>query len=50
MSRGEKRLVVLPPDLAYGTGGHYGPNVAGEPRFVIHPNTAIAYELELIDF
>lgn len=50
MRRGERRMVVLPPEMAYGTGGHYGPNVAGEPRFVIHPNTMIAYELELIDF
>jgi peptidylprolyl isomerase len=50
MTRGEVRVVLLPPELGYGTSGHYAPDVPGLPRLVIPPNSAIAYELELVDF
>ncbi len=41
MKKGEKRIVLLPPDMAYGAGG------AGN---VIPPNAHLIFEIELIDF
>jgi peptidylprolyl isomerase len=40
MKKGEKRLVVLPPEMAYGSQGAGG---------VIPPNAYLVFELELID-
>lgn len=42
----ETRIVVVPPEKGYGPGGFYGPQRAGEARFVIHPNVILAYAVE----
>lgn len=49
MRKGEKRIVILPAHLAYGTGGYYAREKKGEKRFVISPNTTLVYEIELLD-
>ena len=50
MQKGEKRVIILPASLAYGSSGFYGRQKPGEKRFVISPNTTLVYEIELIDF
>jgi len=49
MRKGEKRIVIFPAHLAYGTGGFYAREKKGEKRFVISPNTTLVYEIELLD-
>ena len=48
MAPGESRVVLVPPEYGYGTGGIYPPETPGEPRFVIGPNTLLVYEVEVL--
>jgi peptidylprolyl isomerase len=50
MKKGEKRIVILPAPLAYGTGGFYSAEKKGVKRFVISPNTLLVYAVKVLDF
>ena len=51
MKSGEKRLLVIPPDLAYGVNsGYYGKEIPGQKRFVISPGETLILEVTLIKF
>jgi cyclophilin family peptidyl-prolyl cis-trans isomerase len=51
MRTGEKRLLVIPPDLAYGVNsGFYGKDIPGQKRFVISPGETLILEVTLISF
>ena len=49
MRPGGQRIIIVPADAAYGVGGFYGPDVAGEKRLVIPPNTMVIYAIEILD-
>lgn len=48
MKPGEVRLVIVPSNLAFGTGAFYGKTIEGKKRFVISPNTSLVYEIEVL--
>jgi peptidylprolyl isomerase len=48
MQRGEKRLVIIPAELAYDPVGFYGIERPGVPRFVIRPRSIVVYEVEVL--
>ncbi len=49
MKEGEKRLLIVPPDLAYGVNsGFYGKEIAGRKRLVISPDETLVLEVTLI--
>jgi cyclophilin family peptidyl-prolyl cis-trans isomerase len=48
MAPGEVRVVVVPAELGYGRDGLYTPETPAEPRFVISPNTLLAYVVEVL--
>lgn len=48
MRKGEKRILILPAEQAYGAGGYYPPERKGEKRFHVGPNRMIIYEVEVL--
>lgn len=49
MRRGGQALAVVPAASGYGRGGFYGPDVPGQKRFVIPPDTLLIYAIELLE-
>jgi len=49
MKTGEKRTVIAPAVMAYGSSGFYAKSQPGQKRFVISPGTTLIYEVELLD-
>jgi len=49
MKKGEKRLVVVRPEMGYTANGFYAKQRPGEKRFVISPNTLLVYQVEILD-
>jgi FKBP-type peptidyl-prolyl cis-trans isomerase len=48
MKEGEKRLLVIPPDKAFGyKNGFYGKEIKGQKRLVISPGETLIIEVTL---
>jgi peptidylprolyl isomerase len=51
MKTGEKRLLVIPAELAYGiNSGYYGKDITGQKRFVISPGETLILEVTLLRY
>jgi len=48
MRKGEKRVLIVPAEQAYGSQGYYPPERKGEKRFHVSPNQVIIYEVEVV--
>jgi len=48
MRVGEKRVLIVPAEQAYGAGGYYPPERKGEKRFHVSPYQTIVYEVERV--
>lgn len=49
MRKGEKRVLIVPSEQAYGVQGFYPPERKGERRFHVSPNQTIVYVVELLE-
>jgi peptidylprolyl isomerase len=49
MRQGEKRTIVVPPELAYGSSGFYHRNSQGKMEIAISPHTTLVYEIEVLE-
>jgi cyclophilin family peptidyl-prolyl cis-trans isomerase len=49
MKKREKRLLIVPAALGYGSSGFYAKQRPGEKRFVISPDTLLVYEIEIVE-
>jgi cyclophilin family peptidyl-prolyl cis-trans isomerase len=49
MRPGQRKLVVVPGELGYGSAGYFGPDLPGEARFRILPFTMLVYEVEVLE-
>jgi cyclophilin family peptidyl-prolyl cis-trans isomerase len=50
MKQGEKRLVIIPPEMAFGNTGFYARSVPGQKRFVISPGEILILVVNLVSF
>lgn len=50
MKKGEKRLVIIPPAMAFGNTGFYARSVPGQKRFIISPGEILILVVSLVSF
>lgn len=48
MRLGEKRVLIVPSEQAYGVQGYYPKERKGERRFHVSPNQTVVYEVEVV--